>query len=118
MVNLQEEKDLKNNVKISANALRISICITLQLPKNDEGVYANQFFAVYNGEDFISKYWLLRRKAVIFDVPEKPIQISGPDAEYFLDRILTRKISGIKEGRGYYALACTPSGGIFMDGLF
>lgn len=118
MVNLQEEKDLKNNVKISARRFEESPFVSrYNSPKMIRGVYANRFFAVYNGEDFISKYWLLRRKAVIFDVPEKPIQISGPDAEYFLDRMLTRKISGIKEGRGYYALACTSSGGIFMDGV-
>ena len=118
MVNLQEEKDFENNVKISARRFEESPFVSrYNSPKTIRGVYANRFFAVYNGEDFISKYWLLRRKALIFDVPEKPIQISGPDAEFFLDRMLTRKISGIKEGRGYYALACTPSGGVFMDGV-
>ena len=31
--------------------------------------------------------------------------------------MLTRDISKTKIGRGYYALACTPKGGIFMDGV-
>ena len=53
---------------------------------------------------------------MIFDVPEKPVEISGPDAIPFLNKVLTRKISTVKEGR-YYALACTPQGGIFMDGV-
>ena len=63
------------------------------------------------------RYWTLRKKALIFDVPEKPIEISGPDATAFLDKVLTRKISELQEGRGLYALACTPQGGIFMDGV-
>ena len=81
------------------------------------GVYANRFQAVYIGEDPIQKYWTLRQKALIFDVPEKPIEIKGPDAVKFLDKVLTRKISNMKIGRGYYAIACTPKGGIFMDGV-
>ena len=118
MVNLQEDKDFKNNVKISGRRFEESPFITrYNSSKTVRGVYANRFFAVYNGEDFLSKYWLLRRKALIFDVPEKPIEITGPDAERFLEKILTRKVSGIKEGRGFYALACTPNGGIFMDGV-
>ena len=118
MVNLQEEKDIANNVKISARRYEESPFISrYSSSETVRGVYANRFFAVYNGEDFISKYWLLRRKVVIFDVPEKPIEICGPDAERFLDKLLTRKICGIKEGRGDYALACTPTGGIFMDGV-
>ena len=118
MGNLQEEKDIANNVKISARRYEESPFISrYSSSETVRGVYANRFFAVYNGEDFVSKYWLLRRKVVIFDVPEKPIEISGPDAERFLDKLLTRKICGIKEGRGYYALACTPTGGIFMDGV-
>ena len=63
--------------------------------------YAGRFFAVYNGEDYLAKYWTLRRKALIFDVPEKPIEISGPDAIPFLDMVLTRKVTTMKEGRGY-----------------
>jgi glycine cleavage system aminomethyltransferase T len=118
MVNLQEEKDLKNTVKISGRRFEESPFLArYNSSKTVRGVYANRFFAVYNGEDFMSKYWLLRRKALIFDVPEKPIEITGPDAERFLEKILTRRVSGIREGRGFYALACTPKGGIFMDGV-
>ena len=87
MANLQEEKDLENNISISARRFEESPFIerhdTSQMVR---GVYANRFFAVYNGEDYMSKYWTLRRKALIFDVPEKPIEISGPDAVPFLDK--------------------------------
>ena len=118
MVNLQEEKDLDNNVLISARRFEESPFIARHdTSKMVRGVYAGRFQAVYAGEDHLEKYWLLRRKALIFDVPEKPIEISGPDAVPFLEKVLSRRISTMEEGRGYYALACTPSGGIFMDGV-
>ncbi len=118
MVNLQEEKDLDNNVLISARRFEESPFIARHdTSKMVRGVYAGRFQAVYAGEDHLEKYWLLRRKALIFDVPEKPIEISGPDAVPFLDKVLSRRISTMEEGRGYYALACTPSGGVFMDGV-
>ncbi len=118
MVNLQEEKDLDNNVLISARRFEESPFIARHdTSKMVRGVYAGRFQAVYAGEDHLEKYWLLRRKALIFDVPEKPIEISGRDAVPFLEKVLSRRISTMEEGRGYYALACTPSGGIFMDGV-
>ena len=118
MVNLQEEKDLDNNVLISARRFEESpFIVRHDTSKMVRGVYAGRFQAVYAGEDHLEKYWLLRRKALIFDVPEKPIEISGPDAVPFLDKVLSRRISTMEEGRGYYALACTPSGGVFMDGV-
>lgn len=118
MVNLQEEKDLENNVAISARRFEESPFIERHDTSGMvRGVYANRFFAVYNGEDYLAKYWTLRRKALIFDVPEKPVEISGPDAVPFLEKVLSRNVSKMNEGRGYYALACTPQGGIFMDGV-
>jgi glycine cleavage system aminomethyltransferase T len=81
------------------------------------GVYAGRFYAVFNGEDYTEAYWTLRRKAVLYDVPEKPVQIEGPDAVPFLERIFARRIGTLKEGRGRYAIACTPNGGVFMDGI-
>ena len=118
MINLQEEKDLLNTVEISARRFEESPFIERHdTSKMIRGVYANRFQAVYIGEDPIQKYWTLRQKALIFDVPEKPIEIKGPDAIKFLDKVLTRKISNMKIGRGYYAIACTPKGGIFMDGV-
>ena len=52
MVNLQEEKDLVNNVSISARRYEESPFIDRHDTKNMvRGVYAGRFFAVYNGED-------------------------------------------------------------------
>jgi aminomethyltransferase len=118
MGNFQELSDLKKTVKISARRFEESPYIErTNSPKMVRGVYAGRYFAISLGEDPVQKYWLLRQKAAMFDVPEKPIEISGPDAAAFLEKVMTRKVSTIKEGRGYYSLACTPQGGIFMDGV-
>ena len=81
------------------------------------GVAADRYYASFNGENPVETYWTLRRKAVLFDVPEKPWQIEGPDALPFLERIFARRIENLLEGRGRYAIACTPDGGTFMDGI-
>ena len=118
MGNFQELSDLKKTVKISARRFEESPYIErTNSPEMVRGVYAGRYFAISLGEDPVQKYWLLRQKAAMFDVPEKPIEISGPDAAAFLEKVMTRKVSTIKEGRGYYSLACTPQGGIFMDGV-
>ena len=35
----------------------------------------------------------------------------------FLQMILSRDVSKLKVGRGFYTLSCTHSGGTFMDGI-
>ena len=81
------------------------------------GVYAGRFYAVDNGEDLTTTYWKLRREAVLYDVPEKPWQIEGPDVVPFLERVFARRVADLAPGRGRYAIACTASGGTFMDGV-
>ena len=104
-MNLQEDKDLTNTVGISANRFEeASFLARQETAQMVHGVYANRFFAVSNGEDPIEKYWVLRTRANMFDVPEKPIEISGPDAVPFLEKVLTRRVSMMQLGRGYYAL--------------
>ena len=118
MANFQEDGDFENTVKISARRFKESPFISRIDDSNMiRGVYAGRYHAIYNGEDVLQKYWTLRKKALIYDVPEKPIEISGPDAKSFLNKVLTRNISNLDEGKGLYALACTPQGGIFMDGV-
>jgi aminomethyltransferase len=81
------------------------------------GVAAGRYYASFNGEDPVETYWKLRREAVLFDVPEKPWQIEGPDALPLLERIFARSVAKLAQGRGLYAIACTPRGGAFMDGI-
>ncbi|MBX2839346.1 MAG: aminomethyltransferase family protein [Gammaproteobacteria bacterium] len=118
MKNLQEASDLTNTVRISARRFEESPFIErTNHPEMIRGVYAGRYLAIYMGEDPIEKYWTLRRKALIFDVPEKPVEISGPDVVPFLEKVLARKVAPVPEGRGLYAIACTPQGGVFMDGV-
>ena len=118
MKNMQEAANLENTVRISARRFEESPFIErTDSPHMVRGVYAGRYLAIYLGEDVDEKYWTLRRKALIFDVPEKPVEISGPDAVPFLEKVLAREIAGMQEGRGYYAIACTPQGGVFMDGV-
>ncbi len=81
------------------------------------GIYCNRLYPISFGEDAIDQYWKLRQKAMIFDVPEKPVEIKGPDAITLLDRVFTRRINNLKVGRAHYAIACTPDGGLQMDGV-
>lgn len=110
--------DTKSTVLISAKRFEQSPYLACyDNPKMVRGVYAGRFYPMSNGDDRVEKYWVLRRKAAMYDVPERPVEISGPDAVPFLEKILARKVSTLKEGRGRYAIACTPQGGVFMDGL-
>ncbi len=87
---------------------------------NDQTVLrlaAGRFFAHHNGDDPVAGYWALRRHAALYDVPERPVEVSGLDAVPFLERILARRIADMAEGRGRYVLACTHQGGVFMDGI-
>ena len=81
------------------------------------GIYNTRLYPVSLGEDVIRHYWKLRRGIMLYDVPEKPIEIKGPDAIRLLERALTRRIEDLKIHKVRYAVACTPQGGIIMDGL-
>ena len=110
--------DSRHTVRISARRFEPSPfgdCYTNS--ETVHGVYAGRFYTVSNGEDPVEAYWALRRRAALYDVPERPVQIEGPDAVPFLERIFARRISDLKEGRGRYAIACTADGGVFMDGI-
>jgi glycine cleavage system aminomethyltransferase T len=80
-------------------------------PETALGVVADRYYGVFNGEDPIENYWSLRQQAVLYDVPEKPWQIEGPDALPFRDKIFAWRIDNLSEGRGRYAIACTDDGG-------
>ena len=86
-------------------------------PETVLGVYSGRFFPLTIGEDPVDAYWNLRRGVALFDVPEHPIEITGPDALPFLNRLFCRDLSRLRVGRATYAIACNHSGGIVMDGV-
>lgn len=81
------------------------------------GVYCRRFYPLSMGEDPIEQYWKLRHGVMLYDVPEKPLDIRGPDAVALLERVFTRRIDNLKTWRARYAVACTPQGGVLMDGV-
>lgn len=110
--------DSVNTVRVSARRFEVSPFKDRWVnPETVMGVYAGRYYSVFNGEDVDETYWALRRTAVLYDVPERPVEISGPDAVPFLEHIFARRISTLKQGRGRYAIACTHKGQVFMDGI-
>ena len=92
MNKLQEARDLEVTVPVSARRFEESPFVErTDSPGMVRGVYAGRFFPIFMGDDPIKEYWCLRRKALIFDVPEKPVEISGsePGDAHFL--ILSRR---------------------------
>ena len=117
-MNIQENLDINDTVRVSSRAFEVSPYLErYDNPDMIRGIYAGRFFTIYNGEDPLQKYWTLRTKALIYDVPEKPIEITGPDVVPFLEKVFSRRISTLPVGRGRYCIACTPQGGVFMDGV-
>ena len=107
-----------NNLRFSATRFEQSPYYHLYAnEKTALGMAAGRFYAAWNGEDLEKTYWNLKQKTVLYDVPEKPWQIEGPDVVAFLERIFSRPVGNLVEGRGRYAIACTPNGGTFMDGI-
>lgn len=110
--------DARNTIRVSSRRFEQSPFRHMwETPETVMGVYAGRFYPTQNGEDIEACYWTLRRKAMLYDVPERPVEISGPDAVAFLERIFTRPVGTLKPGRGRYAIACAHHGGLFMDGV-
>ncbi|HSI72250.1 MAG TPA: aminomethyltransferase family protein [Fimbriimonas sp.] len=80
-------------------------------------IYNNRLMPVTQKIDRTDGYWLLRQKAGLFDTGERPIEISGPDAEKFCNKVFTRDVSKLKPGRAGYGLLCYPDGTLLCDGV-
>ncbi len=59
-----------------------------------------------------------RTAAGVFDISHMGrLQFFGPDADRFLDAVVTRRVTDIKPGQVRYALVCNEQGGILDDVL-
>ncbi|HEY1783955.1 MAG TPA: glycine cleavage system aminomethyltransferase GcvT, partial [Pirellulales bacterium] len=59
-----------------------------------------------------------RKAATLFDVSHMGrLRIDGPGAEAFLERTLTRRVTGMKPGQVHYSLVTNDQGGILDDVL-
>lgn len=124
MDEMAHEKKMSNyaeshpSVRISAKRFRTSPYFECYARPNAVlGVYAKRFYALSLGEDPVSRYWALRQNVVLYDVPERPVEISGPHATRLLEQVFSRNVASLPIGRMRYAIACLENGGILMDGL-
>ena len=83
------------------------------------GVYCDRLYPLKRArdEDPIANYWKLRRGVMLYDVPEKPLEIVGPDAARVLERVLACRVETLADGRARYGIACTEDGTVLMDGV-
>lgn len=58
---------------------------------------------------------LCNRVAVVNVAVERQIQVKGPDAEKFVDMVITRRASSVKVGSAKYVVLCNRDGGIIND---
>ena len=63
------------------------------------------------------QYWAVRQKVILRNTGELPIEISGPDAEKFANRLFARDVCGVKVGRCSYNFALYHNGGIITDAI-
>ncbi len=83
------------------------------------GVYCDRLFPLKltDNEDPVPLYWKLRRGVLLYDVPEKPLEIIGPDAAQLLEQVLTCRVETLQVGRCRYGIACREDGTVLMDGV-
>lgn len=83
------------------------------------GIYCNRLYPLKAAadEDPIPNYWKLRNGVLLYDVPEMPLEIAGPDAVRLLDRVFVCSVEALGIGRCRYALACNEDGTMVMDGV-
>ncbi|UCH40859.1 MAG: aminomethyltransferase family protein, partial [Gammaproteobacteria bacterium] len=81
------------------------------------GDYAGRLVLLSIGNDQAAEYWELRKSVGLFDVPERPVEINGPDSVDFLNRMFTRPVDRLRVGRGSYNLLCHQGGGLVCDGI-
>src|SRR5919205_3556523 len=69
-------------------------------------------------EGIRAEHVAVRRRAGVFDVSHMgEIETTGPDAEAFLQRVLSNDVSKIAEDGAQYSVLCREDGGV-LDDLF
>ena len=83
------------------------------------GLYCNRLYPLKMtlDEDPLPGYWKLRNGVMLYDVPEKPLEIVGPDAARLLEKVLTCNVGTLGVGRCRYGIACNDDGTVLMDGV-
>lgn len=63
------------------------------------------------------QYWAVRQKVILRNTGEFPVEISGPDAKTFVNKVFARDVSRVKVGRCSYNFALYHHGGMITDGV-
>jgi len=117
---MEQSNYAASNQIVRVSAKRFEASPYVEKYVNDDilfGIYCGRLYPMTVGEDPIEHYWKLRRQVLLYDVPEKPLEIKGPGAVALLERVFTRRIGNLKQWRARYAISCTPQGGVLMDGV-
>ena len=85
--------------------------------------YGARTFSLYNRMLLPSKYagieaeyWSLINDVTIWDVGcQRQVEIVGPEAAPFVQRLVTRDVARIKPGRARYTMVCNHEGGVLND---
>ena len=63
------------------------------------------------------QYWAVRQKVIFRNTGEFPVEISGPDAEAYINHVFARGVSVVEVGRCIYNFVLYHHGGIITDGV-
>ena len=85
--------------------------------------YGCRAYTTYNNmylplvyKDLVSDYWHIKKGVTLWDVGcQRQLEITGPDAFRFLQRLTPRNLSDFKIGQCKYTALTTPDGGILND---
>ena len=77
---------------------------------------ANHMYQPHSYDDPVSEYWHLINGVTLWDVgTERQVEISGPDAAAFVDRLTPRDVTNVAPGKCRYIIITSPEGGIIND---
>jgi glycine cleavage system aminomethyltransferase T len=77
---------------------------------------ANHMYQPQSYDDPVAEYWQLVNGVTLWDVgTERQVEISGPDAAAFIDRLTPRDITKVAPGSCRYVIITSEEGGIVND---
>ncbi|MCR8923165.1 aminomethyltransferase family protein [Dasania sp. GY-MA-18] len=75
------------------------------------------FMVAHEYDDYELEYFAIRSQTGVMDLtPMTKYRITGPDAEAYLNRLVTRDVTKIKVGRVGYTVWCNSDGQVMDDG--
>jgi len=78
-------------------------------------VYNHMLLPAYF-DDPVVEYWALLNDVTVWDVAvERTVEISGPDADRFVDSLTCRDLTTCAVKQGKYMIVTAPDGGILND---